>query len=98
MIERAKEYMPGLQKLSVIRAWTGFRAATTDKLPLIGPATPLSNDPSLWLAAGFEGLGITNAPGAARLLVDSMLGRESAIDATPFLPARLIHKAGLAHA
>ena len=98
MIERAKEYMPGLQKLSVIRAWTGFRAATADKLPLIGPAIPLSNDPSLWLAAGFEGLGITNAPGAARLLVDSMLGRESDIDATPFLPARLLRKAGLAHA
>ena len=98
MIERAKEYMPGLQKLSVIRAWTGFRAATTDKLPLIGPAAPLSNDPSLWLAAGFEGLGITNAPGAARLLVDCMLGRKAAIDVAPFLPARLLQKAGLTHA
>lgn len=98
MIERAEEYMPGLQKLSVIRAWTGFRAATTDKLPLIGPAVPLSDDPSLWLATGFEGLGITNAPGAARLLVDCMLGRESAIDVTPFLPARLLQKARLTHA
>ena len=98
MIERAKEYMPGLRKLSVIRAWTGFRAATADKLPLIGPAGPLSDDPSLWLAAGFEGLGITNAPGAARLLVDCMLGRQSAIDLTPFLPARLLEKARLTHA
>jgi glycine/D-amino acid oxidase-like deaminating enzyme len=49
----------------------------------------LADDHSLWLAVGFEGLGITNAPGAARLLVDAILGRESAIDATPFLPARL---------
>ncbi len=98
MIERAKEYMPGLRRLSVIRAWTGFRAATADKLPLIGPAGPLSDDPSLWLAAGFEGLGITNAPGAARLLVDCMLGRQSAIDLTPFLPARLLEKARFVHA
>lgn len=98
MIERAKEYMPRLENLSVLRVWTGFRAATFDKLPLIGPAAGLSEDRSLWLAAGFEGLGITNAPGAARLLVDAMLGRKSAIDADPFLPARLMEPARLAHA
>ncbi|HEY4380622.1 MAG TPA: FAD-dependent oxidoreductase [Acidobacteriaceae bacterium] len=98
MIERARQYMPGLQNLSVLRAWTGFRAATADKLPLIGPATGLSDDASLWLAAGFEGLGITNAPGAARLLVNAMLGRESAIDAEPYLPARMLEPARLSHA
>ncbi len=97
MIERATEYMPGLEKLSVLRVWTGFRAATADKLPLIGPAAGLSEDRSLWLAAGFEGLGITNAPGAARLLIDGMLGRASAIDAGPYLPARLMEPARLAH-
>jgi glycine/D-amino acid oxidase-like deaminating enzyme len=98
MIDRATEYMPALEKLSVLRVWTGFRAATADKLPLIGPAAGLSDDPSLWLAVGFEGLGITNAPGAARLLVDGMLGRESAIDAAPYLPARLMEPARLVHA
>lgn len=98
MIDRAHEYMPGLEHLSVLRVWTGFRAATADKLPLIGPATGLSEDRSLWLAAGFEGLGITNAPGAARLLVDAMLGRESTIDMSPYLPARLMEPARLAHA
>jgi len=98
MIERAKEYMPGLKDLSVLRAWTGFRAATVDKLPLIGPALGLSDDSSLWLAIGFEGLGITNAPAAARLLVDNMLGRESAIDSAPYLPARVMEPARLVHA
>jgi len=98
MIDRAKQYMPGLENLSVLRVWTGFRAATSDKLPLIGPAAGLSEDRSLWLAAGFEGLGITNAPGAARLLVDAMLGRKSAIDGEPYLPARLMEPARLAHA
>jgi D-hydroxyproline dehydrogenase subunit beta len=98
MIERAKEYMLGLERLSALRVWTGFRAATADKLPLIGPAEGLSEDRSLWLAAGFEGLGITNAPGAARLLLDGMLGRESAIDPTPYLPARLTKPARFTHA
>lgn len=89
MLDRAMEYMPGLGALSSLRAWTGFRAATPDKLPLIGRAAGLSEDASLWLAAGFEGLGITNAPGAARLLVDAMTGRTAAIDAAPYLPARM---------
>jgi glycine/D-amino acid oxidase-like deaminating enzyme len=85
MLERACEYMPGLRGLSSIRAWTGFRAATPDKLPLIGP----TEDSTVWLAVGFEGLGITNAPGTARLLADQMLGRTPAINPIPYLPERL---------
>ena len=37
MLDRAVEYLPGLRKLSSLRTWTGFRAATPDKLPLIAP-------------------------------------------------------------
>jgi glycine/D-amino acid oxidase-like deaminating enzyme len=98
MLDRAVEYLPGLGKLSSLRVWTGFRAATPDKLPLIGPAAGLSDDATLWLAAGFEGLGITNAPAAARLLVDAMTDQPSAIDATPYLPARLKQQVRLAYA
>ena len=97
MLDRATSYMPGLAGVSVLRVWTGFRAATADKLPLIGQAAELSKNPSLWLAVGFEGLGITNAPGAARLLVDGLLGRESEIDAAPFLPQRLALEPKAAH-
>jgi glycine/D-amino acid oxidase-like deaminating enzyme len=93
MLERAQAYMPGLAHLSGLRVWTGFRAATPDKLPLIGPAEGLSNDPKLWLAVGFEGLGITNAPAAARLLTDQMLGRISEIDPAPYLPQRITKQA-----
>jgi glycine/D-amino acid oxidase-like deaminating enzyme len=84
MLDRAIEYMPSLRQVSGIRVWTGFRAASEDKLPLIGP----SGEPSLFLAMGFEGLGITNALGAARLAVDALLGRASAIDRRPYLPER----------
>jgi len=85
MLDRAVEYMPCLREVSGIRVWTGFRAATADKLPLIGP----TEKTWLHLAMGFEGLGITNAPGAARLAADHLLGRPSAIDATPYLPMRI---------
>jgi glycine/D-amino acid oxidase-like deaminating enzyme len=95
MLERAQSYMPELAQLSGLRVWTGFRAATPDKLPLIGPAEGLSDDRTLWLAAGFEGLGITNAPAAARLLVDQMLGRTSEIAFAPYLPQRVTTQAAL---
>ncbi|HTJ30889.1 MAG TPA: FAD-dependent oxidoreductase [Acidobacteriaceae bacterium] len=89
MLERAIEYIPSLAHLSGIRVWTGFRAATPDKLPLIGP----TEDRTLFVAMGFEGLGITNAPGAARLVVDAMLGRAAEIDAAPYLPSRVPREA-----
>ena len=85
MLDRALAYMPALATMSGIRVWTGFRAATPDKLPLIGPTA----DPQVVLAMGFEGLGITNAPGAARLVIDHLLQRGSEIDPTPYLPSRV---------
>jgi glycine/D-amino acid oxidase-like deaminating enzyme len=88
MLARAHAYMPALAAIPIARTWTGFRAATPDKLPLIGPALGLSNDESLYLASGFEGLGGTTAPAAARLLLDQILNRPSAIDPTPYLPSR----------
>ena len=85
MLDRACEYMPALVHVSGLRVWTGFRAATPDKLPLIGP----TEDPTVLVAMGFEGLGITNATGAARLVLDHLLERDSEIDPTPYLPARI---------
>lgn len=86
MLRRAFEYLPRLDRLSAIRCWTGHRAATPDKLPLIGPS--LESD-RIWLAAGHEGLGITTALGTGQLLVDLLLRRPTAIPAEPYLPARL---------
>jgi D-hydroxyproline dehydrogenase subunit beta len=85
MLQRASHYMPALARLSVIRVWTGFRAATPDKLPLIGP---WPGDTSLWLATGHEGLGITTALGTAELLAAAFTGREPHIAAEPYLPSR----------
>jgi D-hydroxyproline dehydrogenase subunit beta len=87
MIRRAEEYMPGLGSMSAVRVWTGFRAATPDKLPLIGPCPGY---PSLWLATGHEGLGITTSLGTARILVDQVTGARTAISSEPYLPSRAV--------
>jgi D-hydroxyproline dehydrogenase subunit beta len=85
MLLRALEYMPGLANLSAIRTWTGFRAATPDKLPIIGPAPGY---PNVYLATGHEGLGIATSMATARLLADQILNRASAIPREPYLPER----------
>jgi len=93
MLRRAFEYLPALEQASAIRVWTGFRAATPDKLPLIGP---WPGDPSVFLAAGHEGLGITTSLGTAQLVCDSLLGRPPKIPIDPYLPSRQMP--GAAHA
>jgi glycine/D-amino acid oxidase-like deaminating enzyme len=86
MLDRAVEYLPGLGKLSSLRTWTGFRAATPDKLPLIGPHTEHER---LYLATGHEGLGITTSLATAKLLVAQIMNRKTVIPVTPYLPARM---------
>lgn len=85
MLQRASLYLPSIGALKVLRVWTGFRAATPDKLPLIGPDP---GDFTLWLATGHEGLGITTALATAELLVASFTGSAPAIAPEPYLPAR----------
>jgi glycine/D-amino acid oxidase-like deaminating enzyme len=86
MLKRAKWYMPNIDQLQALRCWTGFRPATPDKLPLIGPS-PLQDH--VWLATGHEGLGITTSLATGSLLADLILERTPEIPAEPYLPARL---------
>lgn len=86
MLARASEYLPPLRALSSFRVWTGFRAATPDKLPIIGPTL----NPAILLATGHEGLGITTSLATARLLADSLMGRKPTIPIEPYLPARFM--------
>lgn len=85
MVKRAEHYMPALAKMLAVRTWTGFRPATPDKLPLIGP---WQGDDSLFLATGHEGLGITTSLGTARILVDQITGVNPEIPIEPYLPSR----------
>jgi glycine/D-amino acid oxidase-like deaminating enzyme len=89
MLKRASRYMPGLNSLRVIRAWTGFRAATPDKLPLIGPDT---RDASVLLATGHEGLGITTSLATAELIAAQLTNQAAAIELKPYLPARFAQR------
>jgi D-hydroxyproline dehydrogenase subunit beta len=86
MLHRAQEFMPALAPMSVVRVWTGFRAATPDKLPLIGP---WPHNKSVFLATGHEGLGITTSLATAKLVADQITGAKPQIAIEPYLPSRV---------
>jgi glycine/D-amino acid oxidase-like deaminating enzyme len=87
MLTRAAEYMPMLSKMSAAKIWTGFRPASPDNLPLIGP---WPGDSTLFVATGHEGLGITTSLATGRILADQIAGKKSAIPIEPYLPSRAI--------
>ncbi|HET9783689.1 MAG TPA: FAD-binding oxidoreductase, partial [Terriglobales bacterium] len=93
MLGRCAEYLPGMSELQVIRVWTGFRAATPDSLPLVGP---WAGDDSVWLATGHEGLGITTALGTAELIAHHLTGAATELPVAAYLPARF-QESGDAH-
>lgn len=88
VIRENLEYFPGLEDLNIIRAWTGFRAATQDGIPIIGPHPKFK---SIYLAVGHEGLGVTTATGTAKLISSYICKTEAGIDGTPFLPNRIFN-------
>lgn len=93
MLERAIEFAPAVRRMSALRIWTGYRPATPDKLPLIGP---WDTDAGVWIAAGHEGLGITTALATGEILADLVAGQAPQIDPSPFHPRRAM--AEISHA
>jgi glycine/D-amino acid oxidase-like deaminating enzyme len=86
MLQRAARYLPMLPTLNGIRAWTGFRAASPDGLPLIGPAGEFA--PGVWLAVGHEGLGVTTSLATAKLLAAQITVSAAPIPVEPYVPIR----------
>jgi glycine/D-amino acid oxidase-like deaminating enzyme len=92
MLQRAARYLPGLPSMNAIRAWTGFRAASPDGLPIIGPAGDTL--PGVWVAAGHEGLGVTTSLATGKLLAAQIFGTRAAIDVTPYRVERFAVERG----
>lgn len=77
MLSRCVRFFPELGKITAIRTWAGLRPYTPDLLPIISPVDPA---PGLYVAAGHEGIGITEAPVTGRLIGQLLTGQ------TPDIP------------
>ena len=83
---RAGAIFPVLARARVLRSYLGFRPASPDHLPVIGPDTTVGG---LYHASGHEGAGIGLAPATAEIMVALLAGQSAPADPAPFAPARL---------
>ena len=85
LVQRATQVWPALAARRVIRVFAGVRAAVTDGLPLVGP---LTDDPRVIVATGFEGDGICLSALIGREVAAMALGLSPSVDLAALSPAR----------
>jgi glycine/D-amino acid oxidase-like deaminating enzyme len=76
ILRRCLTLFPGLAKVPAIRMWAGFRPYTPDNLPIISPVEGLAG---MYIAAGHEGIGITEGPITGKLISQLVTGQTPAI-------------------
>lgn len=81
VLEQALTVAPGLRDATLLETRVGFRPATPDGLPVLGP---LPGHPHVVLATGFGPTGLTLAPLAGALVADVVLGKAPRIDLHPY--------------
>ncbi|WP_331767701.1 FAD-binding oxidoreductase [Embleya sp. NBC_00896] len=79
----AARVVPAVQRLPVLRIWTGATSLTPDQLPILG-AVP--RRPGFYVATG--GSGFTLGPTYSRLLAELILGESTALPIDDYSPAR----------
>jgi D-amino-acid dehydrogenase len=79
-----KALVPSISTAGATR-WMGYRPSLPDHLPVLGRAPDGRN---LFFAFGHQHLGLTLAAVTARVIADSVAGRDPGIDLAPFSPAR----------
>ncbi len=82
---RAVAVVPPLAGARLMRAYVGFRPATPDRLPIIGPDSSVGR---LLHATGHEGAGVGLAQVTAEMVQSLVLGEPPALDIAPFAPDR----------
>jgi D-hydroxyproline dehydrogenase subunit beta len=85
VLARCMRLLPRLKQVQVIRMWAGLRPFTPDLLPIIGPVRSASG---LYVAAGHEGIGITEAPITGKLIQQMIAGEEMDVDVKLLSPER----------
>jgi D-hydroxyproline dehydrogenase subunit beta len=85
IIRRCIRFYPALSGITALRTWAGLRPYTSDLLPVIGPLPAVSN---VFIAAGHEGIGITEGPITGRLISQMLTGETPDMPVDRFSPAR----------
>jgi glycine/D-amino acid oxidase-like deaminating enzyme len=85
LLVEAVALVPRLREVRLLRTFAGVRTATADGRPLIGRVRGFDN---VLVATGFEGDGICLGPLTGKIVSQLARGEPTAIDLSPFDPAR----------
>jgi len=77
----AAELLPALAAVEPVQHWAGLRPGSPDNIPVIDRHPDFEN---VFVNTGHYRYGVTMAPAAAELLVDTMEGKAPTLDATPY--------------
>jgi sarcosine oxidase subunit beta len=91
----ARRCAPALADLPLSDGWAGLYEMTPDANALIGEARTVSR---FLYATGFSGHGFSQAPAAAEVIRDLVLGREPFVDVTPLRAERFAERASILEA
>jgi glycine/D-amino acid oxidase-like deaminating enzyme len=83
----ARELLPEIGKLEIIRTYAGLRPWAPDGNPTIGPCPEVDG---ILLATGHGSAGINLGPFTGRLIADMVAGRPMLTEMSSFNPARLL--------
>jgi FAD-dependent oxidoreductase domain-containing protein 1 len=82
------EFVPAFDRLRVVRGWAGLYAVNTlDSNAILGEWPEC---PGLFLANGFSGHGLQQAPAVGRYLAERILGLPATLDLSVFGPRRIL--------
>jgi D-amino-acid dehydrogenase len=82
-------YAPGLADATLVEVRVGLRPVTIDDTPVLGALPGVAN---AFVATGHGANGLLLGPISARLVADVVLGRQPAVDLTPFAASRFARK------
>ncbi|PAD38354.1 glycine oxidase ThiO [Terribacillus sp. 7520-G] len=72
VMEKARQMLPGIDKMPFLRSWAGLRPQTIDGKPLIGEHPEMKG---LFIAAGHQRNGILLAPVTGKMICDLIDGK-----------------------
>ena len=82
------QFIPAFDTLKVVRGWAGLYAVNTmDENAILGEWPELKG---LFLANGFSGHGLQQAPAVGRYLSELIIGRTPTLDLSIFQPERIL--------
>lgn len=92
LLEQARELLPGIDESPIDEIWSGFRPASRDDAPILGPSQTL---PGLIYATGHYRHGILLTPITAAGIAEYVLRGTLPESMTPFMAERFASRAGM---